>query len=170
MTPRTHHTTRLARTAKHLLLTVAGCSLPLHFALTKPIDSGQTYRCVSADGAMTYSQRPCQTQSDLLDTRDNRTAAQIKQAHALIVRDVKLAKTMQTQRQREEKRASKIQAKALTLPSGKPAKIYADATQQTKRATAQADTSTLKRYRPFTAMVPKSSSKAASKSNSRTQP
>lgn len=155
MTPRKHSSDRLARGARQWLLALAGGGLLWTGAQAKLAESGQAYRCIGASGTVTYSQFACDAQADLLTVRDDRSSQQVKQANALIARDVKLAKAVQRQRWREEKRAAAVPAKALTISDRKRAAPPAMATSTGKASAAQAKVTTLKRHRPFTAVVPK---------------
>ncbi len=155
MTPSTHLSDRLARKAKPWLLALAGSCLLWTCAQAKLAESGQAYRCIGANGTVTYSQFACDAQADLLTVRDDRSSQQVKQANALIARDVKLAKAVQRQRWREEKRAAAVPAKALTIPGRQRAAPHATATSTNKASATQAQVTTLKRHKPFTAMVPK---------------
>lgn len=155
MTPRKHSSDRLSHGARQWLLALAG-GLLWTCAQAKLAESGQAYRCIGASGTVTYSQFACDAQADLLTVRDGRSSQQVKQANALIARDVKLAKAVQRQRWREEKRAAAIPAKALTIPDRQRAAPHAMSTRTSKAASAtQTKVTTLKRHKPFTAMVPK---------------
>jgi len=155
MTPHTHSSDRLAHRGRQWLLALAGGCLLWTCALAKPAESDQAYRCIGASGLVNYSQFACDARPELLTVRDDRHPAQIKQANALIARDVKLAKAMQRQRWREEKRTAAVPAKALTIPARQHVAAHATSTSASKASAKQAKVTTLKRHKPFTAMVPK---------------
>lgn len=78
----------LSKLAAALLMSQAA-GMP---ALAEP-NAQTAYRCTSAQGAVSYSQKPCgdNAQGRLVDTQDDRTEAQRQQAHANARKDKALA-------------------------------------------------------------------------------
>lgn len=88
---------------------------------TSPAKANQSWRCTDARGHVTYSQQPCDADNaDLMKVADARSAAQFRQSRDNNLRDLKLARQMQRERQHVERVASRNGAGSLSGRQRRP--------------------------------------------------
>ncbi|RTL33357.1 MAG: DUF4124 domain-containing protein [Burkholderiales bacterium] len=88
---------------------------------TSPAKANQSWRCTDASGHVTYSQQPCAADdAELMKVADARSAAQFRQSRDNNLRDLKLARQMQRERQHEERVASRKGAGSLSGRQRRP--------------------------------------------------